>query len=218
MALWCNFHCTAQCNFLHCAVQFFALLVNFKSRRKLLSIFIFLEKIREIWKNLLLCLLQSHAFGNLQHNEHACAARGQAGVGDGHAGQPCGLPTCPRPPTPLTTGVRPSGLTRFACRCACRRFSSFLQIRKRDPSPLPNRCGGARGRVQRPQGGRQPPGVGGRHAPRRGGPLGAGRDALGAFFAPLRGARSVVFWLSGRGVRGTKVTPIHRYRRRRKKV
>jgi len=101
----------------------------------------------------------------------AHAARGQAGVGDGHAGQPCGLPTCPRPPTPLTTGVRPSGLTRFACRCACRRFSSFLQIRKRDPSPLPNRCGGARGRVQRPQGGRQPPGVGGRHAPRRGGPL-----------------------------------------------
>lgn len=178
MALWCNFHCTAQCNFLHCAVQFFALLVNFKSRRKLLSIFIFLEKIREIWKNLLLCLLQSHAFGNLQHNEHACAARGQAGVGDGHAGQPCGLPTCPRPPTPLTTGGRPTALTRFACQTAGNEFPQ---------TPDCQTVGGPvvafsdrRGAIA--------PVVEEAAASHRGGPIGAGRDASGALFAPPWGA------------------------------
>ncbi len=86
---------------------------------------------------------------------------GQDSPPHGHAGQPCGLPTCPRCGAALPTGGRPSGLTRFACRCACRRFSSFpLNTGTGQPCSLLNWCGGARVGVQPAQGGAAPGGLG----------------------------------------------------------
>ncbi len=49
---------------------------------------------------------------------------GQLARRDGHDGQPCGLTTCPHCGAALPTGVRPSGLTRFACLAPSALFQS----------------------------------------------------------------------------------------------
>ena len=101
---------------------------------------------------------------------------------------PTGLPTCPRYGAWLTTGARPSGLTRL--RLAKQPEMKFLENRIRGqglPLPLPNRSRGPATAFSGRRGA-QPLGVWGVQPPCQGAALGGGRDALGGSMRPPWGA------------------------------